>query len=763
VRVLAVAASVVLLAVALRSQQPADERALDRRLETFVQPFLAEWCAECHSGDEPDADLDLPKLFKRMPSTKRLGLLLDVRDVLKDREMPPEDEPAPSDQERQAMVTWIRKTIELRKRGLDAGRVTMRRLSRVEYRNTVRDLFGIDEDVTRDFPADDLGYGFDNNGDTLSLSVLHLEKYAAAARRIAELAIVAEDPSKPRTRAFEAEDYKVRGRAVKRGDYVAFSSRGTVEIPLDLPRTGDYVVRIRAYGLQAGDESARMAIEIDGKRKSIADVAAVRRKPGTYERTLRMPGGERRLGVSFINDYFDPAAKKGRRDRNLYVDLVEVIGPVDKRSATAAHKWIFASDPGDGPAMTRMRPILSEVMRRAWRRPVQRTEVTRIGRLVRGVVQDGESFASGVQLAVQAILVSPHFLFRVEPEGLSTDASKNELLGGHEIASRLSYFLWSSLPDERLRKLAGAGKLRDSEVLVAETRRMLRDDRASALASNFATQWLELRSLDELTPDPKRFPTYSPALRDAMRQETELFFLEVLRQDLGVHALLDSEFTYLNEELAKHYEIGGVKGRELRRVKLEDRRRGGLIGHASIQTITSNPTRTSPVKRGKWILENLLDDAPPPPEPGADSFKAGADIHITATLRAQLKLHRASKACSVCHNRMDALGLALENYDAIGRWRDSDHGTKIDASGELPGGRKLDGPIALKRELRRGNAFVRCLAKKLFIYGVGRQVRPADQVRIDGLAQSLGRRPTLTDMIVAIVKMDAFRSRLVSK
>ena len=744
------------------SSSGVESKALTRRLETFVQPFLQKWCAECHSGKDPEAELDLPRLFAKMPASKSLGLLLDVRDVLKDQEMPPDDEPAPSDEERQKMVDWVKKVIALQKSNVDPGRVTMRRPSRVEYRNTVRDLFGVHEDVTQDFPSDDLGYGFDNNGDSLSISVLHLENYATAAHRVAEFAIVTEDTSKPKKRVFEAEDHKIRGRAARRGDYVAFSSHGTVEIPLDLPRAGDYVVKIRAYGEQAGDEPARMVIRVDGKRTSVVDVPAVRSKPGTYERKIRISGGKRKLGLSFVNDYFKGSKRrKDRRDRNLYIDYVEVIGPIDARPRSEAQKWIFEKDAGTGPTLQRARPILAEVMRRAWRRPVENAEVARITKLVELAVEDGDSFEEGVQFALQAVLVSPHFLFRVEPNQRKGGAARdrNGLLGDYEIASRLSYFLWSSLPDERLRKLAREKKLSDPAVLTAEAKRLLQDGRADALATNFAGQWLELRSLEEMTPDPKRFPTYTPELRDAMRSETELFFREVLRENLNVVKLIDADFTFLNEKLAEHYGIRGVKGAEMRRVKLTDRRRGGLIGHASIQIVTSNPTRTSPVKRGKWLLENLLDDPPPPPEPGSDSFKPGFDVTVAATLREQLEAHRSSKACAVCHNRMDALGLALENYDAIGRWRDADHGTKIDATGVLPGGRKLDGPISLKKELRRGNEFVRCLTKKLFLYAIGREVRPVDELSIDGLLDSLGRRPTLTDIVLEVVKMDAFRRR----
>ena len=760
----------ILLASLVTGAHAIAQESVEGELKTFVQPFVRKWCGECHSGKEPEADLNLLKLLARVPSGDGITTVLDIRDALREEDMPPEDEPAPPKSDRARMVAWTDRVLAAARNRADPGRVTMRRLSRFEYRNTIRDLFGITEDVTTEFPAGDLGYGFDNIGDALSVSVLHLEKYAAAARRIAHLAIVTEDPKRPPRRVFEVEDYTLHGRLRAAGDYVVFTSRGHIDLPLDLPRKGEYLVRVRAFGQQAGDQPARMGLSVDGARQSVIDVPNERRKPVTYEKRLLLNGGKRTLSVSFVNDYWNKLhPKKNRRDRNLWVDFVEVVGPVDVRKIPPAQKWIFAADRGRGAAVKRARPILAPVMRKAWRRPVERSEVSRLCRLVRLAVDDGDTFEQGIQLALQAVLVSPYFLYRIEPggkrrakgdtKGEQGEKNASEWLGGYEVAARLSYFLWSSMPDDRLMKLAGEKKLHDPEVLADEVRRMLEDDRADALADNFAGQWLELRSIEDAAPDPRRFKSYSRSLRDAMRRETEMFFRAVLRERRPVVDLIDADFTFLNEELAKHYGIDGVRGKKLRRVKLKDPRRGGLITHASILTVTSNPTRTSPVKRGKWILQNILDDPPPPPEPGFDNFKAGADVTVAATLRAQLAEHRKAKGCAVCHNRMDALGLALENYDAIGRWRDADHGTPIDASGKLPGGETLDGPVSLKKVLRRGDAFTNCLAKKLFLYAIGREIRATEAVVIDALVGSLPKRATLEDMIVAVAELDAFRRR----
>ncbi len=751
------------VALLLTAAVTAQERTLQQELDQFVRPFVKNWCGECHSADEPEADLDLQKAFLRLPTGDDLVHALDLRDVLEEEEMPPEDEPQPPEKDIERIIAWSLRMLAASEGEADPGRVTMRRLSLVEYKNTIRDLLGVTEDVTRGFPRDDLGYGFDNIGEALSVSALHLEKYAAAAGRIAELAIITEDLDNPPVKTFELEDYITSSRAVRQsGDYAAFTSRGLVEFPFTARRDGLYRVRVTAYGQQAGDEPARLGLTVAGSVATRIDVPNERSKPGVFQRELRLKAGARRLGVTFVNDYYNPKHKdKRKRDRNLFVDYIEVIGPVDDPVLPPSHVWIFERDKGRGRVVTRARPILTEVMRYAWRRPVTRAEVTRMCRVVKAAVDDGDRFEQGIQVAVQAVLVSPHFLFRIEPGGKGESKSDSQLLGGYELASRLSYFLWSSMPDERLMDLAKAGRLTEPRILHNEVQRMLLDERADALAENFAAQWLELRALDEVAPDPDRFPAYSSGLRRAMRRETELFFRAVLREKRPIRELVTADFTFLNEVLATHYGIDGVQGTSMRRVTVSPAKRGGLATHASILTVTSNPTRTSPVKRGKWLLENLLDDPPPAPPPGFDSFEEGADVDAAATLREQMAMHREDPACIICHQRMDMLGLALENYDAIGAWRDEDGGTPIDASGKLPNGKLLNGPGSLKEVLVEGDAFLRCLAKKLFLYAIGREVRGADEVVLDSMVRSLPKNPSLADLIGGIVSLDAFRMRRV--
>jgi hypothetical protein len=390
-------------------------------------------------------------------------------------------------------------------------------------------------------------------------------------------------------------------------------------------------------------------------------------------------------------------------------------------------------------------------------------------------------------VAIEAILVSPSFLFMVETDppgtegthGIGDDGIVSHTIRDDELATRLSYFLWSSTPDDELLGLADAGKLHEPATLRGQTLRMLRDGRSSALSRNFAGQWLQTRNLERVMPDPARFPDWDERLASAMRAETEMFFDALLREDRGIDELVDSDFTFVNEGLAKHYGIPGVRGEEMRRVHVEKGVRGGVLGVGSVLTVTSNPTRTSPVKRGKWILENLLDAPTPPPPPGVGVIDESAQAAMGASLRERLEMHRKSSDCAACHARLDPLGFGLENFDATGAWRTSDEGHAIDARGDLPDGRKFDGPAGLKAMLKADGAFARCLALKLTTYALGRGLSKGDEEAITGLVRSLGagsgvagtakapaasnapasRSPTLQDLILGIVASDMFRTR----
>jgi hypothetical protein len=417
------------------------------------------------------------------------------------------------------------------------------------------------------------------------------------------------------------------------------------------------------------------------------------------------------------------------------------------------------------------REIMSRLARRAYRRPVTPDEVERLARYIDMAQKDGDSFERGVQIAIQAMLVSPHFLFRIERDAVPLKVQSNakarvaaRKLNDFELASRLSYFLWSSMPDDSLMWWADKGKLSEPQHLLHQVRRMLKDPKAGALASNFAMQWLELRRLNDFAPDPEQFPSFTPELRAAMQTETVKFCEEIIRQDRSIIDFLDAKFTYVNEPLAKHYGIPNIKGPEFKRVVFTGQQasqRGGLLTQASVLTVTSNPTRTSPVKRGKWVLEQVLGAAPPPPPPDVPDLSEDKKIISGATMRQRMVQHREDPGCASCHARMDPIGFGLENYDAIGAWRTQEGKFPVDASGELAGGYKFNGAAELKTVLKsRKGEFARCLAEKMLTYSLGRGLERSDKPTVDAITKSVatdGYR--FSALVLAVVQSEPFRNK----
>jgi hypothetical protein len=751
--------SIVALSVLSCAGLPGQDRPADWKLD--VRPFLMRYCIGCHGATEPEAGLDLGTVLGGALDADALDVVLDFRDVLRSHEMPPASEEAqPDAAERARMVAWSDHMIELAAGELasDPGRVTMRRLSRFEYANAVRDLTGIAVDVAA-FPVDDLGYGFDNVGEVLTISTLHLEKYAAVAGWIADEAWPDPDPEEPPRRRLDGGDLRSSLDGAGSGSVVVLFTNGTASGTFDLPRRGLYRVRGIAHATQAGAETARMAVLVDGRQVGAVTVEAGADAPSSHAFEVQLEGGRHEVAAAFTNDFYAPEnPDRSRRDRNLFVHALEVEGPLDARVPTALEEWLRPLDPGRGRVLPRARTILEPFVRRAWRRAVSRAELSRLAQVVDDAVDARESFDTGLRWAIQAALVSPYFLFRVEVGGV--DEKEPTDLGSHALATRLSFFLWSTLPDEHLLALADAGGLATPDAILAEVDRMLADPKSDALATNFAGQWLELRGLDAVAPDPQIHPGWGPDLAASARRETELLFETVLREQLPVTTLIDADFTFVDARLAAHYGMTfeGV-GSGFVRTPLPDGRPGGVLGHASFLALTSNPTRTSPVRRGRWILDNLLDDPPPPPPPGNDSFAGGVEPDSARSLREQMAQHRESPACAVCHVRMDAFGLALEGFDGVGVQRSSDAGGEIDTASTLPDGRGLSGAGDLQRVLAEDPAFRRALLRKLFVYGVGRGIRPADSLALERTALALPPDATLLDMIRAIVTMDAFRRR----
>jgi hypothetical protein len=570
-----------------------------------------------------------------------------VRAALSKREMPPKGEAQPSDVDREFLIDWIENAFSSVDCSgpQDPGRVTLRRLNRTEYDNTVQDLFGIEITPAKNFPADDIGYGFDNIGDVLSLSPVLFEKYLDAAEEI----------------------------------------------------TGQVI-------------------------SSSEDPASDTPPPDAHRRLFTcLPDGD---------DWADCAEKV-------------------------------------------LRPLVS----RAFRRPARGEELKRLVELVELARGNGESFAQGVRVALQAVLVSPYFLFHVVEDQPADESGKAYPLSDFELAARLSYFLWSRPPDDELFRLAETGLLRGEGVLEREVRRLLEEPRVDALAKNFAGQWLHLRQLDSVAPDPKRYPSFDGELRFAMRRETELFFAAIVREDRSVLEFLDADFSFVNSRLAAHYnlaveELGagqtvgqanavdGTDAAGFRRVELGEGRRGGVLTHASILTLTSNPTRTSPVKRGKWILEQLLGTPPPPPPPDVPELEA-QELEAVS-LRERLEKHRENPACASCHKRMDPLGFALENYDGVGAWRDKDGLFPIDASGTLPDGTFFDGAADLRAILvdKRREDFVRALTEKLLTYGLGRGLEYYDACSVDRIVSGLEAADfKFSELVLAVVRSAPFQLR----
>lgn len=730
-----------------------------------IWPLVKTYCVDCHGGNEAQSGINFEK-FKAKAADPRHRRLWDrVRGHVASRIMPPADAPQPSDVEREQLLAWIEGTaLHVDCTGpVDVGRVTIRRLNRAEYNNTIRDLVGVSFHSADDFPADDVGYGFDNIGDVLSLPPLLLEKYLNAAEAIIDQAIVV--PPSPAVVRYEAETEQAEGPG---GVYGGFAyllySNGQVHVRHVFPDDGEYIFCVRAFGQQAGKEPARLQLRLDGKELKTFDVKETEDKPGLFEFRRRVKQGGQRVAAAFINDFYQPKDPDPRnRDRNLGIDYIEVQGPLDAGQTILpeSHRRIMIASPAGGGEREAARKILERFASRAFRRPAEDDEVERLTQFAQTALEHGDTFAAALKLPLKAILVSPHFLFRIERDREPQRADKSYALNDYELATRLSYFLWSTMPDEELFVAAKAGRLHSIGGMAEQIRRMLKSTHSQALVENFAGQWLQLRTLRQLAPDKNKYPDFDEPLRVAMIRETELFFARVLREDRNVLELLDADYSYLNERLARHYDISGVSGGDFRLVTLPDRRRGGVLTQASVMTVTSNPTRTSPVKRGKWILENVLGTPPPPPPPGAGDLPDGDGTPLAGTLRQRMEQHRQKAICASCHAQLDPLGFGLENFDGIGAWRTEDAGAEIDTSGVLPTGESFAGPAELRQILLgKQDQFLRCLTEKMLTYALGRGLEYDDRCTVDQIVQGLVEdEHRMSRLILGIVQSDPFLRR----
>jgi len=729
-----------------------------------VQPLVTRYCGSCHGGAEPEAGIS----FARYQT--EADVLMDRQTwertfhLVENGTMPPADNPQPTPDEKAKLLEYLEQVLFRIdcSQVSDPGRVTIRRLNRNEYNNTVRDLLGVTVRPAEDFPSDDVGYGFDNIGDVLSLPPLLMEKYLDAAEAIAAEALPGADSHRPEVRAFSRNDLRRSRAAMPHAeDAVILVTEGDVSVEVEFPRDGEYSVRVAAAETPAGSEHSKMALRLDAKTLETFEVQARDAEPKTYEHRFRVTSGRHRVALAFLNDFYDEKARdRARRDRNLILRDLEISGPLDVPPPPKSPLLQTVPD-SDTSVAEAARRNLTPFLKRAFRRPVTLAEIDRFVGVVQSAVDKGESFPFGMRLAVTAILVSPHFLFRIETDANPNDPNDPHPLNNYELAARLSYFLWSSQPDDILLAQADQGNLHQDAILADHVRRMLKDPRSRALVDNFAEQWLQLRILNEITPDPRQFPEFTVDLREDMKQETRLFFDAILREDRSILEFLDGPYTFLNGRLARHYGIPGVEGDSFRRVELAGKHRAGLLTQASILTLTSNPDRTSPVKRGKWIMEVLLDQPPPPPPPDVPELDVAAKAAPQSTLRQQLELHRQNPTCNSCHRVMDQLGFGMENFDAIGRWRDQDAGQPLDTSGELPGGATFRGPVELARVLRQQQCqFAECLTEKMLTYALGRGLEFYDRCATDKIVEALKEQQFRFSVLVTeIVRSQPFRMR----
>ena len=778
----------------------------------LLNTTINQYCLACHNDSLSTADVSFQNLD--LSEVSNHGALQEkVLSQLRNRRMPPMEMPKPSEAVYNELVSWLESEIdELAATAPNPGRTdTFHRINRAEYANSVRDLLNIDVDVEELLPADDIdAYGFDNMADVLTVSPALMERYLSAARKTARLAI-GEEPLGPVSQIYEVPI--LLNQNDRMSDDLPFGSRGGVAMDHYFPVAGQYDLSLRLHRnyvnyIRGMGSQHEIEVRLDGKLIQSFAIGGqepdVLQAPASYggnqfgdreweeymlfaDSNLRLrfeaEPGPHIVGLSFVRRFTEPegvlqppqsvfaAAINEMRDGDAAIEQAQITGPFDAAGPgdTPSRRAIFVCTPASNDLSSEevcATEILSGLANRAYRRPLQQTDIDTLMDFYRIGRGDGQSgFDAGIQLAVERILISPDFLFRVEQDPLNVAPETDYELSDLELASRLSFFLWSSIPDEELLSIAERGELQNPDILEAQTQRMLGDPRSSALVKNFASQWLYLRNLRSLVPDAVEFPEFDENLRNAFRQESELYFESLLRDDRSVLDLLGAGYTYVNERLAKHYGIEGVYGSHFRRVDLEGelaQQRGGILGQGSLLTATSYANRTSPVLRGKWVLTNILGTPPPPPPADVPDLPENGADGLPATIRDRMIQHREDPNCAVCHLPMDPLGLALENFDAVGRWRDTGEANlAIDASGQLPNGTAFYGLNGLRNILLdRSDEFAGTVTEKLFAYAIGRPPEYFDKPTVRMITRSAALdNYSWSSIIMGIVKSAPFRTR----
>ena len=743
-------------------------------------PVVQKYCVTCHNDRLKTGGLSLQTLDVDNPPAQAAVWEKVIR-KLRSGEMPPAAvRSRPDSQTAGALVTYLETTLDAAAAAHpNPGRAPAHRLNRAEYSNAVRDLLAVDIRPGDWLPVDDSGYGFDNIADVLSTSPALLDRYMYAARKVSRLA-VGDLTIKPIEEIYAAKRDPNKGaRNEQLNDELPFDSRAGMAVAHYFPLDAEYVFKVRFVGVQAGGEDS----EIDPYQYRVAvkaglhtvGVTSPRENLKTEREAPVVPGaGDGRGGTVDIPSPVD-LRLDGARLRRFDVrapapDIATLVigGPYNAtaRGDTPSRRAIFVCRP-DRPAQEPAcaRTILTTLARRAFRRPVTAADVDPLYAFYeRARARRGDDtavdFESGIQAALEAMLVSPEFLFRIERDPADARADAAYRISDLELASRLSFFLWSTIPDAELLNLAEHDKLHEPGVLDRQVRRMLEDPRADTLVANFVGQWLQLRNVDTVRPDPVIFP-FDEALRRSFLTETTLFVSSIFREDRSLLDVLSADYTFVNQRLAEHYGIKGIYGSQFRRVTVTDANRRGLLGQGSMLTVTSYPNRTSVVQRGKWVLETLLGNPPPPPPPDVPELKAAPHGKLLS-MREQMQVHRTNAVCAACHARMDPIGFALENYDAVGRWRSEDAGAPIDASGTLPDGTAFEGPASLSRlfQTKYRDDFVRTATEKLLTYAVGRGVEPYDYPAVRAVAREAARdNYRISSWILAVVKSTPFQMR----
>ncbi len=784
-----------------------------------AQPFFQKNCYACHNAKLKTADLDISSLKQISPEHAEAWEKIVER--LQNGTMPPKGFPRPKQADVDAVMAHVRSELARIEQNAkpDPGRVTARRLNRSEYNNTIRDLLAVDFRPADDFPQDDSGYGFDNIGDVLSLSPVLMEKYLKAAESVIDVALHGPEKLKPTVIRRQPPDRKfdLIPTALKDYDETGLSMPQALHTTMRFPVTGQYTMRVALEGRRPrASEPVHVGLWIDGKLVHTLEmngpddgssidlfgsqaefrtqvtagdhwVAASPVKlfeglPASYggPNPSKLPEPPPRDPMKFVKipenatpEQIAELKKKAEQRaaamhppaNRVWIHYVEALGPYDQVTGPNPEtlaKIFTCGHTGPNAKHTAAcdRKILASFAHRAFRRPVTDAELAPYLKLVADAQKQGSTYEDSVSVGLTALLVSPDFLFRIERDepGAVPDAPRQ--LSAHSLASRLSYFIWSSMPDDELLRDADNGSLRKSGVLEAQVHRMLKDPKSKALVDNFAGQWLELRRLESVVPDRVKFPQFDEYLRMSMRGETETFISKLITEDRPILDLIDAKYTYLNEKLAKFYGIPGVQGTDFRKVDISGTNRAGILTQASVLTVSSYATRTSPVLRGKYILENILDSPIPPPPPNVPSLDE-TKIGASASMRMQMEEHRKNPVCASCHSKMDPLGFAFENFDAIGQYRTMDGKFPVDASGTLPDGRNFNGPVELET-LMRGDSmkFAECITDKMLTFALGRGLERYDRRTVKEIASRLAAKDyRFSALVLEIAESLPFQKR----